>query len=605
MRMKVLLAGSLVAALTSTSCFFQNDPLVPNQPPVILSYAPDITFFNLTVPDSCSFWLAASDPDGDEVRFRWLMGDSLLGSSEAVTFHAVNSGEYAIRAEVRDGTRCTTHDWFVTVARLNDDPPRIEWYYPEQAQIACAVGDTLAFHLSAWDDYPSSLRYIYRLDGTVLQTGPPDLFKRFMESGAFVLEGIAWDGAQGDTIAWNVEVTGYPDTLLPGAIIDLSGAPGDVDGSILLEWTAPGDDGYVGRAASYIVRTSIYPIVTEEDWREAEGKLGEPVPSVAGASEHMTIKNLVSASDVFVTMRAVDDFLNLSPRGNCVKVTVRGIDVAGRVVEAKTGAGLPGVIVSASTMSDTSGADGSYILSNVPSYTSWISARDELVGGQPGAYYDIVRPMPAVEQLVHLDFQMIGVFGLVSTVEPDLYYLGRFLLFYKGITKTAGDYGLPTVYRGWNHWPIAVYSPAFVWEGLDLKAAASGAMDDWESSAEADVFTEVASPEEADLVIMYDTILDYQHNVSIQECNADGTPSLKVLRIYTQHDDVPILAYSQLVFAHELGHVIGFDHSRNAGHLMVGLTMPQSHVPTADEINAVRCLYRFPNIFDYSYVIEE
>jgi hypothetical protein len=60
-----------------------------------------------------------------------------------------------------------------------------------------------------------------------------------------------------------------------------------------------------------------------------------------------------------------------------------------------------------------------------------------------------------------------------------------------------------------------------------------------------------------------------------------------------------------MVFAHELGHVIGLDHSRNTGHLMVGLTTPQVHHPSLDEIRVVQVLYHMPNFFDYKYVVED
>jgi hypothetical protein len=604
MTTKALLAAILLAALSAGSCIFQNDPLEPNRPPEILSYTPDVSFFTLTAPDSCAFSMLASDPDGDEIRYSWLVGDSVISSRDTAVFHAVRPGAYAIRGVARDGARRAIRDWQVTVLFKDDAPPRIEWYFPEQKTVACAVGDTIEFHIRATDDHPESLRYIYRLDGEMLHSGSPHLVNRFMERGDFVLDGIAWDGQHGDTISWNVNVTGFPDTIAPGAIVDLAGYPGDLDGTIRLEWTAPGDDGYEGRAASYIVRTSIYPIVTENDWRNAEGKVGEPVPSVAGTREQMTIRNLVSASYVFVTMRAVDDFFNLSPLGNCVKAAVRGIDIGGRVRDARTGEGIPGVFVASGIRSDTSAADGSYFLRNVASYATHVSARDELVSGQLGAYYDIVMPIQKITQFISLDFDMIGVFGLVNTVEPDQ-YLGRFLAFYKGILQVAGDYGQSTVYRGWNHWPLTVYNPPFVWQGIDLKAAASGAMGDWESLSGLDFFVEVESQEGADVVIRYDTINDYRHSVATPEYNGDGTPKLREVRIFTKNSEVPLSRFARLVFAHELGHVIGVYHSRNVGHLMVGLTMPQIDHPTTDEINVVKCLYRIKNIFDYSWMLEE
>lgn len=601
---KPLYAGTALLCLALSSCLFQNEPLAPNQPPTIQSFTPEVTFFTMVAPAHCSFSIAATDPDGDELRYAWMLGDSVLSRADTVTFNAIVPGEFDIRVEARDGSRRASRDWHVTVVAKDDEPPRITYFFPEQSAVACTVGDTLEFHVRAEDDHPEALQYVYRLDGETLHAGSADLVNRFMTRGDFLLEGIAWDGQNGDTVSWNVSVTGYPDTIAPGPIDDLCGGPGSTDGTIWLEWTAPGDDGEEGRAASYVVRTSTYPIVTENDWREAEGKVGEPVPAPAGTRERMTIRNLVSAGFVYVTMRAADDFFNLSPLGNCIKVQVRGIDIAGRVQNAATGLGVPGILVSSGIRSDTTGADGTYFLGNVASYATTVSARDETVVGDPGALYDVVAPIGPIGQLVTLNFSMIPVFGLVNTADPCPYG-DRFYAFYKGMTRTTGDLGESTVFRGWNHAPITVCNPAYLWRGVDCQAAARAAMDDWENAIGVDMFAETSSEAEADVVVIYDTLTTTRHHVETVATNEDGTPKRKLIWVYPLNEEVPITRFAQLVFAHELGHVIGLDHSRSTGHLMVGLTMPQISSPSTDEIRLVKCLYRFPYVYDYSAVIEE
>jgi hypothetical protein len=604
MMMKRFAAIGLVLALPIlASCIFQNNPLEPNNPPTIQSYTPPETYFSLTAPDSCVFSIDAVDPDGDDIEYLFVSGDSVLSRADTAKFYAVKPGRYVIRGEARDGTTKVFRAWQVTVFLKDNEPPRITSSYPEQAAVACAVGDTLVFRFTAEDDYPQTLLFRYLLDGAILQSGSSDLAHRFMERGDFIIEAVAWDGQKGDTVRWDINVAGFPDTLAPAPIIDLVGGPGEIDGSISIVWTAPGDDDNTGKAASYIVKTSTYLILTEADWTSAEGKPGEPIPSEAGTIERMTIRNLISASYVYVSMRTVDDFFNMSPIGNCVKVLVRGIDIGGRTINAATGEPVQGIEVLTSSKRDTSDADGSYIIRNIPSYTTSVLARDENVLSQLGDYFNCSSPITTVTQL-DKDFYMIPAFPLVSTVQPDAYE-GRFFAFYKEITGTDGYVGRSTVYVGWNHWPITVYNPSQMYQGIDLQTSCRNALADWEQLTGIDLFVEVASPEGADVLVKYDTLKVERHHVETPVHNADGTPARKEIYIYTKNTEVPLSRFAEMVFTHELGHIIGLDHSRNTGHLMVGMTTPQVHHPSIDEIRVVQVLYHMPNFFDYKYVVED
>lgn len=603
MMKRVAAIGSVLVFSAFASCIFQNNPLDPNNAPTISSYTPSQTFFSLIAPDSCVFSIGAVDQDGDDIVYLFVLGDSVLSRADTAKFRGVKPGIYDIRGEVRDGTTKAFHDWQVTVLSKDDEPPRITSSYPDQSTVACAVGDTLVFRFTAEDDHPQTLAHLYLLDGALLKSGSADLVHRFMERGEYLLQGVAWDGQNGDTVRWDINVEGFPDTIAPAPIIDLAGEPGSIDGSISLVWTAPGDDDHTGKAASYNVKTSTYPILTEADWISAEGKLGEPIPSEPGTIERMTIRNLISASYVYVSMRAVDDFFNMSPIGNSVKVLVRGIDIGGRTMNPATGEPVQGIEVMTSLKRDTSDADGSYLIRNIPSYTTSVVARDENVLSQLGDYFDCSSPITTVTQL-NKDFYMIPAYTLVSTVPPDPYE-GRFLAFFKEITRTDGYVGRSTVYIGWNHSPITVYNPPQTAQGIDLQAACRNALEDWEQSTGVDLFVEVFSSAGADVQVKYDTLIDERHHVETPVYNADGTPALKLICIYTLNTDVPLSRFAQMVFTHELGHVIGLDHSRNVGHLMVGLTMPQVHHPSVDEIRVVQVLFRMPNFFDYKYIVED
>lgn len=601
---KTIIPGILCAILAFGSCIYQNSPLQPNQTPVVTYFAPEASSFALAVADSCIFVLKGADPDGDQLNYTFAVNDTVRGTGDRFIFRARGPGVYRVLGVVRDANEKAQREWLVTVNEKDNKPPKITWAFPEQSTVACAVGDTLTFHFHADDDHPERLQYSYLLNGQLLHSGSTDLIERFMVRGDFVLAGVAYDGQYGDTISWDLSVTGFPDTIPPAPILDLTGGPGERDGEIRFEWTAPGDDGMAGRACVYMVRTSTYPILTEKDWKGASSKPGEPVPAPGGQRESMVIQGLVSASYVYVTMRAADDFFNISPLGNCAKILVRGIDVRGRAYDAVTARPLARIYVSNGGVMDTTAADGSYELLNIPSYTTHMSAMDEFADDSLGDYYDIVMPFTKTAQSMTIDFPMIPVCCLRDVIQPD-WYQGRFLLFFKDITETLGDLGSSTVYKGWNHWPITIYNPPMIYKGLDLQEQVRIAMQAWEDSTGLDLFVETSSFETADAVIQYDSLTVNRHSVGTTAYNDDGTPKRKDITICFLDAEAPIEVLPHAIFAHELGHIIGLGHSRNAGHLLVGFTLPYVRHITTDEANVVKILHRYPNFFDFKSILEQ
>lgn len=605
MKQTVLITVLLTLSLWGASCIFQNDPAGPDTSPKLESYYPLTNIINLVVPDSCLFKFKAIDPDRDYLNYKFTLGDSLLCSEEEFTFYARDEGTYEVSAVAYNKSGSCSHSWVINVTIVENDPPHISSYYPEQKTVACTVGDTLEFYFTAFDDNPLSLQYSFLMNGVTQSVGSKSFVYRFMERGNFEIEAIVSDGQYSDSVSWDLCVSGFPDTIPPASIVDLQGSPGGETGSIDITWTAPGDDGETGRCAAYIVRTSTYPILTEKDWDEASGKQGEPYPSEAGTTEIMTVANLQPGEYIYVTIRAIDDFFNLSPLGNCIHVRIRGIDIYGEVTDACTGGPLEAIIMSAGVVVDTTGPDGKYLLENVPSYVNYLKAKDEEENyGFTGDYYDSNNPLPRHSPCVNYNLSMIPVLELVGAVEPDPYQ-GRFLAFFKDITDTDGDLGHPTVHKNWNHWPVTVYNPPKSYEGLDLRAYAREAMVEWMVETGISLFEEVQNPEGADVVISYFDTLDMRHQVVTPEFNEDGTVAKREVWIFLENVEVPIDVYPQLVFAHELGHVLGLLHSRNTGHLMLGLTKPKvSHV-TPEEAAAVEVLVRFPPIYDYKYILEE
>jgi Tol biopolymer transport system component len=91
--------------------------------------------------------------------------------------------------------------------------------------------------------------------------------------------------------------------------------------SITLRWTAPGDDGSTGTAASYDVRYDTAPL-TAGTWSAATPAAGEPVPGPAGTSETFTITGLATATLYYVALTASDEASNTSGLSNVVQAHV-------------------------------------------------------------------------------------------------------------------------------------------------------------------------------------------------------------------------------------------------------------------------------------------
>lgn len=90
-------------------------------------------------------------------------------------------------------------------------------------------------------------------------------------------------------------------------------------GGVLLKWTAPGDDGYTGRAAGYDLRYQHHvkgPIDTEAEWNAATKAYTEPVPSFAGQTDSAIVNSLIEGESYYFSIRTRDLAGNYSVLSN-------------------------------------------------------------------------------------------------------------------------------------------------------------------------------------------------------------------------------------------------------------------------------------------------
>lgn len=109
-------------------------------------------------------------------------------------------------------------------------------------------------------------------------------------------------------------------TLLTTTALVLSVAPAFASISATpfpIHWTAPGDDGLIGRAAVYDLRYSINPI-TAANFAQATGIAGLPAPSVAGFQESFVVLGLADGVLHYLAMKSADEAGNWSAMSNVI-----------------------------------------------------------------------------------------------------------------------------------------------------------------------------------------------------------------------------------------------------------------------------------------------
>ena len=111
-----------------------------------------------------------------------------------------------------------------------------------------------------------------------------------------------------------------PDVTAPAAIANLSFS-GATASSVLLTWTASGDDVSTGTAASYDIRYSTSPIVTAAEFAAATPVSGEPAPILAGLLQTTTVTGLSANTTYHFAMKVQDEAANVSGVSNASSVT--------------------------------------------------------------------------------------------------------------------------------------------------------------------------------------------------------------------------------------------------------------------------------------------
>jgi subtilisin family serine protease len=112
------------------------------------------------------------------------------------------------------------------------------------------------------------------------------------------------------------------DTVPPGPIQDLVLLE-PTSNTLVISWTATGDDGHTGLAAAYDVRYATEPL-DESNWDVAARAPGTPEPGLPGSRETMELTGLPASTAWHVGVKAVDDAGNAGPLGSTLMGTTLG-----------------------------------------------------------------------------------------------------------------------------------------------------------------------------------------------------------------------------------------------------------------------------------------
>lgn len=118
--------------------------------------------------------------------------------------------------------------------------------------------------------------------------------------------------------------------LLCSLLLIMSGPMTVVAGTeiIVLRWTAPGDDGFDGRATRYDIRYSTRPL-TAATFNSAKAAPAMPAPKPAGSMEACILGGLASDSIYYIAMKTVDEAGNWSAMSNVVVYRAKVLAVEG------------------------------------------------------------------------------------------------------------------------------------------------------------------------------------------------------------------------------------------------------------------------------------
>ncbi|MBI1799078.1 MAG: DUF1565 domain-containing protein [Candidatus Eisenbacteria bacterium] len=119
--------------------------------------------------------------------------------------------------------------------------------------------------------------------------------------------------------------TAGPDVTPPATINNLAAALVS-DQTVVLTWTAPGDDGTLGVASAYDLRYSTQPITDDASFAAATPVAVEPTPGSSGSAQSYVQMGLTAGTHYYFAIKARDEASNWSLLGTVLNLTMQTTD---------------------------------------------------------------------------------------------------------------------------------------------------------------------------------------------------------------------------------------------------------------------------------------
>jgi parallel beta-helix repeat protein len=121
------------------------------------------------------------------------------------------------------------------------------------------------------------------------------------------------------------------DTTAPAAISDLT-TSNPTENSVILNWTAPGDDGNTGTASGYIVKYSTSGPINDSNWDSASTYAQSWTPVTAGSKETRVVSGLDPDTQYWFAIKAYDEIPNYGYISN--NASEKTLDIIPPVVDS-------------------------------------------------------------------------------------------------------------------------------------------------------------------------------------------------------------------------------------------------------------------------------
>lgn len=205
-----------------------------------------------------------------------------------------------------------------------------------------------------------------------------------------------------------------PNTIPPATITDLTFA------NILtvfadLLWTAPGDDGDVGKAARYDIRYAKTSL-SEESWSLATVFINTITPKESGINEAITITDLESGSTYYFAIKTSDYALNESSISNVITITTlvapKDKEVTGEVIASEAA----GTGFSEGDLIRAAGGERVYVIKN--NKKVWITTAEAFI--KAGYEWSDIQEVSASDVVSTVSGNLLRVEG-----DPKVYIVER------------------------------------------------------------------------------------------------------------------------------------------------------------------------------------